>query len=81
MWQNRFPKLAGMVSSGSAGAPIAPVGESQPAMATKSMGLALKPTAVPSQLPKVPMLAAHPDMDEKIKHRALMNIAMGHKGF
>lgn len=81
MWQKRFPKLAGMVSSGSAGAPIAPVGESQPAMATHSMGQALRPQAVPTQLPKIPTLAAQPDMDEKVKHRALMNIAMGHKGF
>lgn len=63
------------------GPTVAPVGESQPALATPSMNRDLKPQGVPKQLPAVPMLAAQPNMNSEIKKRALQNIAMGRKGF
>lgn len=78
MWAKKYPRLAGAISPGPA---VAPVGESQPALATRSMGRSLAPQVVPSVLPAVPMLRAQPNMDEETKRRALANIAMGKKGF
>ncbi|GAC1606246.1 MAG: hypothetical protein NVS3B3_05950 [Aquirhabdus sp.] len=84
MWPKKFSKLSGMVSpeaQNMAGPNIAPVGESQPAMATTAMSQDMKPMSVPDQLPNVPKLAAQPNMSDHLKKRALANIAMGKKGF
>lgn len=81
MWQKKYPNLAGLVSAGSPGPTVAPVGLSQPALATRLMKKDLAPQTVPNQLPKAPILAAQPDMDQHVKQRALMNIARGVKGF
>lgn len=78
MWAKKFPKLAGSLSPGPT---VAPVGLSQPALATRPMSRDLAPQGVPQSLPAAPMLRAQPNMDEESKHRALANIAMGKKGF
>lgn len=78
MWAKRFPKLAGAISPGPT---VAPVGESQPAIATRAMSRDLTPQSVPNALPQAPKLRAQPTFDEATKRRALANIAMGRKGF
>ena len=79
MWAKKYPGLAGAISTGPT---IAPVGESQPALATRPMARNLAPPqVVPQSLPAAPMLRAQPNMNEETKRRALANIAMGRKGF
>ncbi len=81
-WQKKYPGIAGIMAGPSSGEPsIAPVGEAQPALATKPMNQDLRAQVVPSALPAVPKLTAQPNMNEETKRRALQNIAVGHKGF